>query len=275
VSGTNNDGNNLDKFRYLVTDGNGKKLYQEDATRQINTTQGSVVVNLSYDADGVADGGPAKNPIQFSVIDLDGNNVPIATIQSVSYQAPCLPVSGGANRSGVFRPPKNVVGTIVTTTPLFQTPGGGQLNLTANVGANHQIVYRTPDSAWIAIFVGGNDIVWIPASTIRANLGTVAVVPSRIDLSSLFGTGGPSSGPTNAPGGVTARVLVRALRMRAGPSTSAAVVTVIPLNTYLPILGRNARRTYLKVNYNGTVGWVSVFYVRVTGARIIDLPVVQ
>src|SRR5882672_755778 len=55
VSGTTNDGNNVDKFRYLITDGNGKKLYQEDATRPINTTQGSVVVNLSYDADGVAD----------------------------------------------------------------------------------------------------------------------------------------------------------------------------------------------------------------------------
>ncbi len=271
VSGNNNDGNNVDKFRYLISDGNGKKLYQEDATRPINTTQGSLVVNLSYDADGVADGGPGKNPITFSVIDLDGNNNPVATLQSVTYQAPCLAVSGIANRSGVFKPPKNVIGTITADTPLYQGPNSGPLNLAARVGANHQVVYRTPDSAWVAIFVGGNDLVWIPASTISADLNSVAVQPTRIDLSSLVGSGG-SSVPA---GGVTARVLVTALRLRAGPSTATQILTVIPFNTVVPVLGRNARSTYVKVDFNGTVGWISVFFVRITGARVATLPVVQ
>jgi hypothetical protein len=274
VSGTNNDGNNVDKFRYLITDGNNKKLYQEDATRPLNTTVGSLVVNLPYDADGVADGGPAKNPIKFSVQDLDGNNNVVATLFTVTYDAPCLSASGPVTRTGIFRPPKNVVGTITANTALYQGPNFGQLNLTARAGASHFVIYRSGDAAWVAIFVGGNDLVWIPASTINANLATVPLPPVRIDGSSLVAAGG-SVVPSAPAAGVTARVVVRALRMRSAPSGASAVVTTIPFNTVLPVLGRNAGRTYVKVNFNGTVGWISVFYIRLTGARVAALPVVQ
>src|SRR5215212_12078682 len=74
VTGNINDGNNVDRVRYLVTDGNGKKLYQEDATRSIGVTGGSAVMNLGYDADGVADGPPGKNPVTFAALELDANN---------------------------------------------------------------------------------------------------------------------------------------------------------------------------------------------------------
>jgi Bacterial SH3 domain len=271
INGTNNDGNNVDKFRYLITDGNNKKLYQEDATRALNTTLGSMVFNLSYDADGAADGGPGKNPITFAVQELDGNNNVVGTIQSVTYNAPCLAAVAGVNRSGVFKPPKRVVGTIIADTPLFQGPASGQLNLAAHVGAQHWVVYRSADSQWVAIFVGGNDLVWIPASTIRADFANLALPPARIDGSSLA----PSGNSVVPVGPVTARVLVTALRFRAAPSSTAPILTTIPFGTVLPVLGRNARRTYIKVNYNGVFGWVSSFYVRLSGARLAALPVVD
>jgi hypothetical protein len=270
ITGTNNDGNNVDKFRYLITDGNNKKLYQEDATRALNTTLGSMVFNLSYDADGAADGSPGKNPITFAVQDLDGNNNVVRTIQSVTYNAPCLATVAGVNRSGVFEPPKRVVGTIITDTPLFQGPSSGQLSLAAHVGAHHWVVYRSADAQWVAIFVGGNNLVWIPASTIRADFARLALPPTRIDGSSLTG-----NNVVVPLGPITARVLVTALRFRAGPSSTAPILTTIPFSTVLPVLGRNARRTYIKVNYNGTFGWVSSFYVRLTGARLAALPVVD
>src|SRR3954447_27072471 len=69
VNGINPEVNGLDRFRYLITDGTGKKLYLEDGSRGVNQTVGSSVMNLSYDADGVADGGPTKNPITFAVYD--------------------------------------------------------------------------------------------------------------------------------------------------------------------------------------------------------------
>src|SRR5215510_8176291 len=50
VSGVNNDGNNFDKFRYQLTDATGKVLYIEDASRQVGTTAGSLVLNLNYNA---------------------------------------------------------------------------------------------------------------------------------------------------------------------------------------------------------------------------------
>src|SRR5579859_4287908 len=62
VSGTKDDGSGLDRFMYEVTDANGKKLYSETATRAVNLTLDSTVVDLSYDADGAVDGPPAKNP---------------------------------------------------------------------------------------------------------------------------------------------------------------------------------------------------------------------
>ncbi len=273
VSGTANDVNNVDKFRYLVTDGNGKWLYREDATRPINTTASSMVLNLSYDADGVADGAPGKNPITFSVMELDANGNQGATLASVSYDAPCLPVSGHANRFGTFVPPKYAVGVMTGDAQMFMAPNNGPLNLTARTGAQYFIYYRTPDSQWVAIFVGSPELIWIPASAIGADVSTVPTPPTHIDGSSLAPTA-----PTAAAapvGAVTARVLVSALRLRAAPVLNAQILNVIPFNTILPVLGRSARRTFIQVNYNGQIGWVSSFFVRLTGARLADLPVTE
>jgi uncharacterized protein YraI len=62
------------------------------------------------------------------------------------------------------------------------------------------------------------------------------------------------------------------INLRAGAGRSFAVITQIPLNTTLPINGRNATSTWLLVVYNGREGWVSARYVRVDGVNISDLP---
>jgi uncharacterized protein YraI len=267
VSGTNDDGNGVDKFRYLITDGNNKKLYQEDATRPINVTAGSMVFNLSYDADGVADGFPGKNPIQFAVIELDSNGNAGSQIQGASYDAPCLPASGKANRSGTFVPPKIVVGTVVAGTPLYQGPGVGPLSLSTQPGAQHLVVYRTPDATWVAIFVGGNDLVWIPASAINADLSRLALPPTRIDGSNPNQAAGGNA-PTPAPVSGTTALVLDNLRLRSAPSTAASILAVIPAGTTVPVLGRSSDGTFIQVSYNGQVGWVWAGLVRLSQGSV-------
>src|SRR5205807_4633226 len=138
----------------LITDGNGKKLYQEDATRAIGTTLGSSVMDLGYDADGVADGNPGKNPITFQVVELDANNNVGSVLAGASHDAECLPASPNPSQRCFVIPPKYAVGTIIADTQLLQGPNVGPLGLFALTVASHQVIYRLAYAAcvsdWIA-----------------------------------------------------------------------------------------------------------------------------
>ncbi len=260
VMGQNDDGNHVDRFRYQVIDGNNKVLYQEDATRPDGITNGSLVVNLPYQNI------PATaNPIQFLVIELDGSGNAGAAVAGASYMAPCLPANGSANRSGIFAPPKIVTGTILGDTPLYQGPGINATGLVAHAGNTLQVIYRTPDSAWVSVFVGGNDLVWIPASAINANIAQLALQPTHIDGSSpsIPGSGGSASSAAPAPTGQTA-VTLADLRLHSAPTAALSnVVKVIPSGTTLSVLGMSPDGAFVQVNYNGTVGWVAASFVRV------------
>ncbi len=271
VAGVNDDGTGLDRFRYLITDGNGKKLYQEDASRPVGFTAQSIVVNLPYDADGVADGLPAQNPIKFAVIDLDGNGNPGAQLDGVTYDAPCLPKTPWANRFGIFVPPQVVSGTIVSDTPFYDGPNGNRLQIIARAGATHQVLYRTADRTWVGLFFTGNDLLWVPGGAINYNTWLVTVKPTHID-----GNHPLRPGSNNTPDQSSVTGLVRTdLRMRAAPALAAPIILVIPSGTTVSVLGRNANQTFLKVSYNGSTGWVSSGYVRLNGGRVSALPIVQ
>ena len=276
IYGNTNDGDNRDRVWYYVTDGSGKKLYQEFAWRSVNETAGSVVIDLPYDADGVADGAPASNPIKFQVIELDSNNNLGAVLAAATYDAPCLAASNNADHSGVFFPPKRMFGTVTAVTPFFQGPHSGQLNVFAQPGGQHQVVYRTPDATWVAIFLASNDLLWMPASAISVDLSQVAVSPTQIDRSSLDASSTGITAPAAAaPSGITGRVLVNGLRLRSAPDYVSPMVTSLPLGAQVAILGRNAARTFVKANYNGSVGWLSAPYVRLSAGTVAALPVVQ
>src|SRR5689334_6613243 len=83
VFGTTDDGNGLDKLRFKVTDATGATRYSEDASLRVGATVGSQVVNLHYSS--VA----TKNPIRFSVINLDGNGKETGEVGFATYNATC------------------------------------------------------------------------------------------------------------------------------------------------------------------------------------------
>lgn len=272
VAGTNNDGNNVDKFRYLITDANGKKLYQEDNARGVGTSQNSVVANLPYDADGVADGAPGKNPITFSVLELDGNNNVVSTIRQASYDAACLGSSGSATNSGVFRPPEAFKAAVIADSPLYDQPGGNTIQgLSTHPGQSWIVVYRTGDNQWLSIFVGGPEIVWVPARVLAVDINQLPVRPGRIE----GGSPGPSpTGVAPAPGGITVRTTAN-LNVRNAPSVTGLIIGRVGIGTVLPALGRSASSFWVLVQFNGVPAWVSSYYVRVYGGRLRDLPIVR
>ncbi|HVO44031.1 MAG TPA: SH3 domain-containing protein, partial [Aggregatilineales bacterium] len=100
----------------------------------------------------------------------------------------------------------------------------------------------------------------------------VPLPPTRIDGSSLNVT--ESTTPAPVATGVTA-VTLDDLRLRAEPSLGSKVLTVIPFGTVVPVYGRTAGRSFLKVTFNGQTGWIASGFARLKGSTLAALPVVS
>lgn len=55
------------------------------------------------------------------------------------------------------------------------------------------------------------------------------------------------------------------LRLRTGPGTQNAFLGLVPAGTVLPVLERNAASNWVKVDYQGQVGWVAAWFTTVNG----------
>ena len=80
-------------------------------------------------------------------------------------------------------------------------PAQDPLDLTVNPGSIFPIVYRSRDNAWVDIFVGGNEMVWVPTSTIAVDINQLAFPPSHIFGSGLGGGDNYGDAAGNAAGG--------------------------------------------------------------------------
>jgi hypothetical protein len=61
--------------------------------------------------------------------------------------------------------------------------------------------------------------------------------------------------------------------LRAGPSQSFSSLGRVPANTTLPAEGRDTKTTWIQVNFNGTLGWISVGLLTTNG-DLNTLPVI-
>jgi hypothetical protein len=272
VTGTEDDGGGLDKTRFKVTDGAGKVLYQEDVGLQVGHTVGSQVYNLPYAKNMF----PIKNPVHLAVVQLapDGNEK--WEVGFVTFNAPCLAPSGNPTRTGYQTPNALVKGTILATTHLFEAPGVNPLTLTVNPGNIFPVIYRNRDGSWVDIYVGGNELVWIPTSTIAVDVNALAFPPTHIFGSGLGAgdNGGGAAGAvgSGSVGGVTTRGTIY---IHSEPSTSSAQIGYVPRNTGISVIGRDASANWLKISYKDVTGWVSAFYVNMSPADVRKLGVVQ
>lgn len=93
------------------------------------------------------------------------------------------------------------------------------------------------------------------------NLG-VAFLDFRITQNGVPVVGAtPVPTPPSQPTGVTVTVRAGQLNVRNAPSTSGAILSRISQNQVFPALGINPARTWVQINANGTVGWVSSAWV--------------
>jgi Bacterial SH3 domain len=268
LSGVNNDQDGWDRFQFRVVDGEGKVLYLENTARQTGIANRATVANLSY---AVEDGkrlAPRENPIRFQIVDTDILQRPVNVIAERAFDSLCLR-KGAADVDGLAGLlPQGVKGFISKATPLYTMPNGPALPLRAEVGREFTAIYQTQDGAWLALYTGGENFVWVRSTDMDIDRGTLRVVPDRVDASQQV-SGAP------IPGAPVATALVRfRSNFRQGPSTRFARIRTLPFGVTVPVYGRNTLGSWIFVSYEGVGGWVSARLIQLDGVRITDLPIV-
>lgn len=138
---------------------------------------------------------------------------------------------------------------------LAELPGGTPLTLRGRLAGGGWLYVQTPDglTGWVAAgYV-----------TVNIDLSQVAVVDAPTPANNT-----PASPAPVAENTASAQAVVRAaaLRLRAEPSTSAAVLAELPAGTPLTLTGRTPAGDWLRVTLGddeAITGWVAAAYVRV------------
>lgn len=128
-------------------------------------------------------------------------------------------------------------------------------------GESYNMLARTVDSNWVLIDNAG-EAGWVYAPlTITVNLAVVPVYDSTPETP-------PVPDEQLPPTGYTATTQAN-LRIRTNPVITNNTITTIPRGTSVPILARNSDTSWLKVNYDGLIGWVSYAYVTIDPPLIV------
>lgn len=265
MQGLTNDQDGWDRLRFAVTDGSGKVLFTEDSVRMVGATTSASVFNLSYQ-----NGTPAKNPIRFSILDLDMFLNPTGTVLAeTSVDSACLaPMSRAAYYAGLL--PQGVKGTLKAESVLYATPNGAPLPLTLPAGRELTGIYRTIDNAWIGVYVGGENLVWLRAEDMDVDIWGMLIEPQELDRSQQV-----SAVPVvGAP--VTTALARYAVNFRNAPNIRGTRIGRIPFNVTVAVYGRSADSGWLAVSYNGVRGWTAARYFRLDGGILLtQLPVLR
>lgn len=116
-------------------------------------------------------------------------------------------------------------------------------------GETYAIVGRNDASTWWQINANGV-VGWVSGLFVTvANTGSVPIASST-----------PSNTPSQQPTQFVITTLNN-LNLRAEPTTGADSLLVIPRGGTAPVLARSSNNSWLHVNYNGVIGWVSIRYV--------------
>jgi hypothetical protein len=265
VRGLTKDHDGWDRFRYEVVDGRGSLLYTEDSVRMVGTEDRAFVVNMPFVTDAKA------NPIRFRVIDTDMFARPVATVLETTFDSVCFAGAKPASRLEELLP-TGIKARMLAASPLYTEVNGMALPLTVEQGREFTVLYRSTDGQWVALYVGGENLVWVKARDVDLGDGGIfrlSVRPDRIDRSQQV-TGAVVPGVPVGTGRTTAT-----LRMRAAPALTGQTLLRIPARTEIAIYGRTANNQWYLVSYNGIAGWSSARYIRLLNVTLSALPVLQ
>lgn len=89
------------------------------------------------------------------------------------------------------------------------------------------------------------------------------------------GAATPSEQPEPPPPTEGLRATTQAnLRLRSGPGTSFQILDVAPAGTVVAVTGRNASGDWIRVEYQGRVGWMAAWHTTIGGGNLNAAPVV-
>ncbi|MHB8624898.1 MAG: DUF4397 domain-containing protein [Aggregatilineales bacterium] len=200
----------------------------------------------------------------------------------------------------------NVIGTITTNpgtnaqlrrTPnvagesLALVPSGATVIVLQKINIPVTPVVGAPTSPlwyFVRYDANGSSIFgWMSADFIKVTFHGRAPDPTQIPIATEI-TRGFIQGNATQVGLPTAAGLVATvinlspganLQFRATPSANGQSLGLIPLDTQLPILGRNGNGSWIQVQFQGQTGWVDSAFVSVTKngrkTSVGDLPVVN
>jgi len=136
---------------------------------------------------------------------------------------------------------------------IIQVPGGQVLS----------VLGRNPAGDWYHVRLDSGETGWMYSSLLVQNLGTIQAVYESTPL------------PPQRYGilGTTAKVLAPAgVNLRQAPDVMFAIVMTIPDKAPLTLLARSPYSPWVKVDYQGVVGWLALITIE-TQAVIDALPI--
>lgn len=155
------------------------------------------------------------------------------------------------------------------------TPAIGAPVITSVPGgtAFNEVTARSGDGEWVRVQFECDE-GWINLTPTIILEGDPATLPVADPRSIPFGGfDAPRAGFTDEIGQIVVRA-TDGLRVRSGPSTAYPTITGINFNQQFTLLGRNVCGTWLQVNFDGILGWVSAGFIEQTSlGEISTLPV--
>lgn len=150
------------------------------------------------------------------------------------------------------------------------TVNTGALNIRSGPGISYGVVFSVYRGVSMTLLARNADASWV---RISLDNGIQGWVNSRYIATSYPLLSLPVDGSGGPVGGITGTVTSWGLNVRSGPGAGHPRLTAIPNGTVVTVLARTADSSWVKVVLaNGTVGWVSVNFLRLS-ASIASLPV--
>lgn len=267
VTGVTNDQDSWDRFRFQVVDSANQVLFREDSARRVGITDRAWVIDMPY----AATVENAVSPIHFQVVDLDMLARPISVVSEQVTDSACLTGVGQHTDRLAELLPNGLKGVMLADTALYTAPNGAALDLSVERGREFTAIYVNPERTWTAIYVGGDNLVWIHSRDIDfgSTFNNLTAPPTTLDpsqqVSSVVVPGVPVS---------SARALYT-VRVRQGPGTNFATIGRIRYSSFVAVYGRTADSRWILVSFNGIAGWSASRYYSLIEVPLRNLPILR
>jgi uncharacterized protein YraI len=149
---------------------------------------------------------------------------------------------------------------------------GAEVLGNVNARTTFEAIARSPDSEWVRVLFNGEE-GWVGTVVLTVLSGDIHALPVADPRTIPYGGwDSPRAGTTSASSGIQGVLESNGVRLRFGPSRAYPILANIPRRTTFPVLGRTFNNTWVQVNYEGLLGWVSAPEVTFSG-DINSLPV--